>query len=116
MTKPGNPGWTMAAAIPLAGLLTACAGTPPRAAMARADLAVQQAINQGGPEHAPLEVDRARDKLTSARAAADDGEYTRARRLAEQATVDAELAQAKAEAARTRTGAERVRESMGVTP
>lgn len=75
------------------------AAKPPTAALAQADMAVRQASDSKAPQYAPAELRSAREKLITAQQAAVEDEYTRARRLAEQATVDAQLAQAKGSAA-----------------
>ena len=77
------------------GLLGCSTARPPTAAMAQADLAVRQANDSKAPTYAPDELRSAREKLLSAQQAVNADEYERARRLAEQATVDAQLAQAK---------------------
>ncbi|HRQ65448.1 MAG TPA: DUF4398 domain-containing protein [Xanthomonadaceae bacterium] len=52
--------------------------------------------------HAPMELRFAEERLAAARTAADDKDGARAGMLAEQALVNAELAMAKARAARIR--------------
>jgi hypothetical protein len=63
--------------------------------MAQAETAVQQASDSKAPQYAPTELQGARGKLLSAQQAASHDEYNQARRLAEQATVDAQFAQTK---------------------
>lgn len=101
----------LTAALAAAVLFGACAD-PPKRKLARAELAVEEATGAETAEHAPLELHRAQEKLRAAREAADDEEYDRARRLAEQALVDAQLAQAKADAEARVENAEAVRESI----
>jgi predicted lipid-binding transport protein (Tim44 family) len=66
-------------------------------AVSQAELAVQDATVSDADAYAPVDVRLAREKLERAQAAYDDGEYDRARRLAEEALVDAQLAEARAE-------------------
>jgi Domain of unknown function (DUF4398) len=80
-------------------MISSCtAARPPAAptiALAQADTAVQQAAESQAPEYAPTELSIAREKLLSAHEAMSVTDYERALRLAEQATVDAQLAQVK---------------------
>lgn len=82
--------------------------------MAEAQSAVKQAEDVGGMELAALEYRRAQQKLEEAQAALLSGKHDRARRLAEQAAVDAELASVKARSAKTRATVEELRESIRV--
>lgn len=79
----------------------ACAGgeTLPDAQLSRADLAVQRAVAAQAAEGAPEELARAQSELNAARQAAAAEDYTKARRLADQAESDAALAEARAQAA-----------------
>jgi Domain of unknown function (DUF4398) len=80
----------------------ACATEPPPgAALASARAAVEQA-GAGGTEPAPAELSAARTKLTRAQEAAARGDNLQARRLAEEAEVDARLAWAMSENERLR--------------
>jgi hypothetical protein len=92
------------------GALAACAGDPaPDASLAAAKVAVDQAEKANAPARAPGPYQLARDKLERARAAAADGEDDEARRLAEQALVDAQLAEAQARSAVARHNATNLR-------
>lgn len=82
--------------------------------MAEARSAVKQAEDVGGKEHAALEYRRAQQKLEDAQAALLDKKHDRARRLAEQAAVDAELASVKARSAKARSAVTELRESIRV--
>jgi predicted lipid-binding transport protein (Tim44 family) len=66
-------------------------------AVSQAELAVQDATVSEADAYAPVDVRLAREKLDRAQAAYDDGDYDRARRLAEEALVDAQLAEARAD-------------------
>jgi Domain of unknown function (DUF4398) len=81
------------------GTLAACGGAPaPVAEMSAAQTAVTSAEEAEAAEYAPSDLDRARDKLIRAQAAMQEEDNQEARRLAEQALVDARLAEAKARA------------------
>ena len=58
--------------------------------------AVENAVSAGAAELAPAEINAARDKMLRASAALAAKDYTLARDLAAQASVDAKLAQSKA--------------------
>lgn len=100
----------------LAVALVAAAGCSgarrPTAQMAKADLAIHDADKTDAPDLAPLELRHARDKYEQAKRALDDDEYDRARRLAEQAVVDAQLAQAKADSEKAQRSAKQTHDSI----
>lgn len=105
----------LALGLPLLALACGCAGRKPVAEMARADQAVRHAQTTSEAErYAPVELTSARAKLASARRALDDGDYPDARRLAEQALADAQLAEAKAESQVAREQASRTRSEIQV--
>lgn len=87
--------------------LAACASNPPVAdekiAVAKASL--QRAEASGAPEFAPVELAIARDKLAGAEKANADRKLQPAAMLAEQANVDAELAEATAQKQRSHKAA-----------
>jgi len=86
--------------------LAACASTPiPNEKIAVAKVAVQRAEQAGAPELAPVELATARDKLARAEKAAADREALPANNYAEQANVDAELAEATAREQRSHKAA-----------
>ena len=88
-------------------LLGACASAPvPKEQLAVAEAAVKQASSTATGEGAPLELRVATDKLAAARAAVAAGDMTRARQLAEQADLDARVAELHAQATRSRKAAE----------
>jgi len=96
---------TAVVAAVLAGL-AACASTPiPNEKIAVAKVAVQRAEQAGAPELAPVELATARDKLARAEKAAVDREAEPANMLAEQANVDAQLAEATAREQRSHKAA-----------
>jgi hypothetical protein len=86
--------------------LAACASTPiPNEKIAVAKASVQRAEQSGAPEFAPVEMAAARDKLARAETAATDREAEPANRLAEQANIDAQLAEATAQQQRSHKAA-----------
>jgi Domain of unknown function (DUF4398) len=79
--------------------LAACASVPaPAQDVAEAERAVQAATDAGAETVAPAEFEKARGKLEAAKSALQAQQHLKARQLAEQALVDAELAQVTAEA------------------
>ena len=86
--------------------LSACASTPvPNEKLAVAKASVQRAEQSGAPELAPVEMTAARDKLARAEKAAADRNERPATQLAEQAEVDARLAEATAQQQRSHKAA-----------
>jgi hypothetical protein len=95
--------------------LSSCASTPPPATLtqlSQAELAVRQADKSKAPEYASLELFTAREQLAGAEQAMKNKEYTQARRLAERALVNAQLAETMAEAEQTRRAAQELRHSI----
>jgi hypothetical protein len=80
----------------LAAGLAGCSGNPPIDTVSSADTAVNQAMTVNAPQYAPMELQRALDKLARAKQAMEDRDYGDARHLAEEARVDAQVAEAKA--------------------
>jgi hypothetical protein len=81
-------------------------------ALARADTAVRQANESKAPEYAATELGVAREKLLRAQAAMDSADYEQARHLAEQATVDAQLAQVRGAARDAQQDADELRRTV----
>ena len=93
--------------------LAACASDPaPEAELAAAEVAVDEAEEANAPARASGPYELARDKLDRARDAMEDGENLEARRLAEQALVDAQLAEAQARSEVARQNAADLRASI----
>lgn len=94
-------------AIGLAAVVMAgCASVPrPTEEIAVANSAITNAARAGGAEHAPVEMTAAREKMDRANRAMAKEAYEDARRLAEEAQVDARLAEKKAESAKARKAA-----------
>ena len=78
-------------------VLGACAEIPSHQ-IAHARDSIIRAEEDGALQFAPDSLRTAQDKLEKAQAASHEGEYTQARRLAEQAEVDADYASATARA------------------
>jgi Domain of unknown function (DUF4398) len=87
-----------ALALTLMGATGAYASSPlPDEAIAVAKVAVQRAEQAGAPQAAPVELASARDKLARAEKANADHQGKPAIALADQATVDAQVAEATAQ-------------------
>jgi hypothetical protein len=74
-------------------LVGCSAAQPPRDTLGAAELAVRRAQVSTASQHAGAELLMARDKLEAAKRAMRGERYEEARRLAEQALVDAQLAE-----------------------
>lgn len=116
MTRP----LSLQAALPLiAGLsviLVGCASTASESVkeeVTRTEATVQQIAQSGATRDAGgIELEQAKDKTAQARRAMDKGDEKDALRLAEQARLDADLAQAKARSYTAQKSAEEVRMSI----
>jgi hypothetical protein len=91
--------------------ISACAtARPPVTTVTRTEVTtVRQASTSDASPYAPVELQLAREELNSARLALDAREYERARRLAEQAVLDARLAEVRAETESVRLAARDLR-------
>lgn len=104
-------GLTMAVATLVAG----CASTPaPTEQMAVSRAAISNASSAGADEFAPAQLKSAMEKMDSAERAMIQKDYSRARHLAEQAHVDAQLASATARTAKAQKAADAVQEDRRV--
>ncbi|MBP2300257.1 DUF4398 domain-containing protein [Azospirillum picis] len=105
--------WRAAAVLSAALGMAACASDvpPPTAQLGAASQAVQEAERANALQYAPVALQSARDKLAAADSAMRADERTRARRLAEEARVDAELATITSQRAVTQQAAAAVRQS-----
>ncbi|HEX5338369.1 MAG TPA: DUF4398 domain-containing protein [Gallionella sp.] len=111
----GRIGTTIAALALIAG----CASTHPAVPAPTEQLAVSRAAistanSAGGSEYAPIQFKSALEKMADAERAMGEKNYVRARLLAEQAQVDAELASAAAGAAKAKKSADAVNEDNRV--
>ena len=95
-------------------LATGCAGnsTIPAEKIANAEKALGEARASSAATDAAPEMKRAEDKLAEAKDAMKNKEYDHASRLAESASADVELAQAKASTAKSKKAAEEMRNSV----
>jgi hypothetical protein len=95
-------------------VLAACASLPaPTHEVADAERAVQAAAEADAGILAPVELDKARRKLDAAKGALQEQQHLEARQLAEQAVVDAELAQITARAEVAARSAAEIRAQIG---
>jgi hypothetical protein len=95
-------------------VLAACASVPaPVQEVADAERAVQAAAEADAGILAPVELDKARRKLDAAKGALQEQQHLEARQLAEQAVVDAELAQITARAEVAARSAAEIRAQIG---
>ncbi|MDP1667371.1 MAG: DUF4398 domain-containing protein [Methylobacter sp.] len=86
----------------------------PTEQMAVSKVAVSNAGTAGGNEFAPLQLKSAIDKMDAAEQAMAEEDYLRARQLAEQAQVDAQLASATARSAKAQKAASTIEEDNRV--
>lgn len=87
-------------------LMAGCASVPkPTEQIAVSKSAVDNAVAAGGPEFAPVEMRTAQDKMERAHRAMDKEDYVNAKWLAEEAQVDARLAEKKAHSAKAQKAA-----------
>ena len=102
-------------ALAAALILIACASTPaPTEQMALSRAAVSNATSAGGNEYAPIQLKSAIDKMDAAEHAMNAKDYVRARQLAEQAQVDAQLAEATARSAQAKKAADAVQDDSRI--
>ena len=93
--------------------LVACASVPPPTeTISAAELALGKAEQADAQRYARLEVYQAREKLEGAKRAVDQEENVEARRLAEKALVEAQLAEARADAARAEQNVAEIRANI----
>lgn len=102
------------ATIFVAGCVSIPATPAPTEQMAVSRSALNSAISAGGNEFAPLQTKLAMEKMKSAERAIEKKDYVHARQLAEQAQIDAKLAESTARAAKAQKAADEVRESNRV--
>jgi len=94
------------AAVAIIGLVGCASTAPPTEQMAVAEASVQRATTTSTSENAGVELRVATAKMASARQAFVSKDYDRARQLAEQADVDAQFAELRAQSARSRKAAQ----------
>lgn len=87
-------------------------GPRPVEQLTRASTLIEQAEKTGAARFAAADLEQARGKLSRAQTAADDGDQETALRLAKEAAVDAELAQARSAAAEAKNSEEELERSL----
>lgn len=96
-------------------LITGCASIPaPTSQIAVSKAAITNANSVGGNEFAPLPFNSAMDKMDAAERAMTAQDYLRARNLAEEAQVDAQLAAVAARAAKAQKAVGQLQEGNRV--
>lgn len=112
-TPRRRPTWLVAALGGAVLALAACASPtpPPTAQMAVANAAVAHAAAAGSAEYAPAELAMARDKMARANVALAARDHDAAMTLAQQAQLDAQVAEAKTEAEKARKAAVAMQEA-----
>lgn len=93
-------------------LLVGCASEPPRDLLSQADVAIQNAERAGVSEYESALLSSARSKLDRAHRSVEDDENEDARRMAEEAIAEANLAKAKAEASREAKQADEMKKAI----
>lgn len=77
-----------------------------------ADLSIKAAENSNATLYAPMELKLARDKISAAKEAVEKEEFVQAKRLADEALMDAKLAEAKAQSERTKKITQEMKDSI----
>ena len=97
-------------------VIAGCASTSsaPTEQMAVSRSAIANAVSAGGSEYAAVEMKTAQEKMDRASRAMDKQDYDNARRLAEEAQVDARLAEKKAQSAKAQQAASAIQEDIRV--
>ena len=96
-------------------LAAGCASLPaPTEQIAVSRAAVSSAVSSGGNEYAPLLLKSAVDKMAGAERAMTDKDYLHARRWAEQAQLDAKLAETTADYGKAQKAVDNSQESNRV--
>lgn len=93
-------------------LAAGCAGVAPVEKMAKLDSQIASARQAEAIVYAPLELRFAEDKYKMAQAAMKDENYETANRLADEALLDAKLAEEKALSVQAEKEAQKLRESV----
>jgi outer membrane murein-binding lipoprotein Lpp len=95
-------------------LLVGCASkeVAPTVDISKAEMAIKAAMDRDASTNAPLELKTAQDKLQAAEEAMKQEKFEKARRLAEEAEVDAKVAESKSDAVKEQKHAEEMRNSI----
>ncbi len=96
-------------------LMVGCASMPaPSEQMAVSKATINSAVSAGGNEFASIEMRAAQEKMDRANRALEKEDYENARLLAEQAQVDARLAEKKAQSAKAQKAAEVIQNDIRI--
>jgi hypothetical protein len=87
-------------------------GVAPVESMTSAELVIKEARDNNAAINAPLELKFAEDKLAAAKAAVTQEEFIRAKRLADEALMDAKLAEAKSLSVKAKKQAQEMRDTI----
>ena len=99
----------------LTAIVTGCASVPaPKEQMAVSKTEIENALSNGGNEAAPLQLKSAMEKMNAAERAMVEKAYLQARRLAEQAQLDAKLAGAMARSAKAQKAVDALQDDRRV--
>ena len=112
VTNVNNKRWTMGVLLSLISLIWACAGVAPIEKMAKLDSQIESARQAEAIVHAPLELKFAEDKYKLAKEAIEEGAYEEASILADEALLDAQLAEEKALSVQAEQEVQELRESI----
>ena len=98
----------------IAVILGGCAskGVPPVKNLSDADMAIKMAKESNATINAPLNIRMAEEKLQKARESFENEDYIVAQRLADEALIDAKLAQEKSQTKKTKKMESDLRESI----
>ena len=112
VTISNNTRCSIVVLILLLSLTWACAGVAPIEKMAKLDFQIESARQAEAIVHAPLELKFAEDKYKLAEEAIEEGEYEKASILADEALLDAQLAEEKALSIQAEQEVQELRESI----
>lgn len=104
--------WIMCALMLFVTLAVGCAGVAPVGKMAKLDSQIASARKAEAIVYAPLELRFAEDKYKMAQTAIQNEEFEKANLLADEALLDAKLAQEKALSAQAEKEAQKMRASI----
>ena len=104
--------WPIFTLIFMVSMIPACAGVAPIEKMAKLDSQIESARQAEAIVYAPLELRFAEDKYKKAQIAIKDEDYEKANRLADEALLDAQLAEEKAMSTQAEKEAQEMRESI----
>ncbi|OQK15128.1 hypothetical protein AU255_19305 [Methyloprofundus sedimenti] len=100
------------ALIAAVSVLTGCGIAAPKSEIAYAEATLQSARNVGANEYAPVELERAKNKLQQAKSEMKEGKNEEALRLANESTAEGNLAQAKTEAGKASASEKQMQQSL----